>query len=298
MSDMSPIAVAVVSVVLLAAMLAVAYWGAGILLHPPAMSPMIYRPENYGLPYEKVSFRSSDGLALAGWFLPSAMGRDKTLLICHGWGDNKGEILEQTLFLNQREGFNLLYFDFRGHGESEGDQVTLGKLELRDFAAAVDYLKTSRPRCAQGLGVFGLSMGAAVAAMALAAHPEIAAAVLESPFADFNEVGRRWAWNRYRVPNFPMMMLVMLMAKLRSGHNDIDAYSPEAFLPTTQTPVFFIAGERDTLMPPGDVRRLHAAARGPKDFWLVPGATHAKCRQAAPADYDARVAAFLRRHLP
>ncbi len=288
---------AVLSTALAVALLAAAYWGAGILIHPPAMSPMTHFPEQYNVAYEKVSFRTSDGLALAGWFVPSPSGLDKTLLICHGWGDNKGEILAQTLFLNRAEGFNLLYFDFRGHGESEGDQITLGKQELLDFAAAVEYLKRSRPRCAARLGVFGLSMGAAVAAMALASHPEFTAAVIESPFADFNQVGSRWAWMKFHIPHFPMIMLVMAMARLRTGHPDIDTYSPENFLPKSRVPLLMIAAERDELMPPEDVRRLFAAAREPKEFWLVPGAAHAKCREAAPADYDARVAAFLRTYL-
>ena len=283
---------------LVAALLAVAYYGGGVLIHPPAMSPMTYFPEQHGMPYEKVSFRTSDGLTLAGWFVPSPSGLEKTLLICHGWGDNKGEILAQTLFLNRAENFNLLYIDFRGHGESEGHQVTLGKLELLDFAAAVEYLKQSRPRCAASLGVFGFSMGAAIAAMALAAHPEIKAAVIESPFAGFHEVGKRWAWMKYRVPYFPIIMLVMAMAKLRSGHPDIDSYSPAAFLPRARVPLLMIAGERDALMPPEDVLRLFAAAREPKEFWLVPGATHGKCREVSPTVYDARVATFLRTYLP
>ena len=280
-----------------AATLGLGYYGAGLLMHPPEMSPMAFFPDRYGVPYEKVSFGSTDGLKLAGWFVPSASGLDKTLLTCHGWGDNKGEILEQTIFLNRSEGFNLFYFDFRCHGESGGDQVTLGKQELLDFAGAMDYLKKNRPRCAANLGVFGLSMGAAVAAMALADYPEIKAAVLESPFAAFPEVVRRWAWHRMRTPYFPVVMSVVYMARLRSGHRDIDRYSPEAFLPAARTPVFMIAGECDGIMPPEDVRRLYTAAREPKEFWIVAGATHAKCRQAAPADYEARVAAFLSKHL-
>lgn len=283
---------------LVAAILAAAYYGAGLLIKPPAMSPMAYFPEQHGVPYEKVSLRTSDGLALSGWFVPSPGGRDKTMVICHGWGDNKGEILARTLFLNRVEGFNLLYFDFRGHGESARSLVTMGKLELLDFAAAVAYLKESRPRCAASLGVYGLSMGAAVAAMALAAHPELKAAVVESPFADFREVGGRWAWMNYRVPFFPVITLLMAFARVRSGHCDIDTYSPEDYLPEARVPLLMIAGERDELMPPEDVRRLFAAAREPKEFWLVPGAVHAKCREAAPADYDARVAAFLRAFLP
>ncbi len=288
------LAAAAVAAVLLLVNFALAYYGAGMLIYPPYMSPMAFFPERYGVKYEKISFPTEDGLTLSGWFVPSPTGADKTILICHGWGDNKGEILEQTLFLSKAEGFNLFYFDFRAHGESEGKQVTMGKMELVDFAAAVDCLRKRFPRQAANLSVFGLSMGAAIAAMSLPAHPELKAAVLESPFADFREVGSRWAWHHARVPYFPIIMTLMYVARLRSGHPDLDRYSPEAYLPSAKTPVFIIAAERDGIMPPEDVRRLYDAARGPKEFWLVPGAIHAKCRQAAPADYEARVAAFLR----
>lgn len=276
-----------------AVIIGLGWYGAGLLIHPPAMSPMTFFPDRYGMTYEKVSFLSRDGLRLAGWFVPSPADSDKTLLICHGWGDNKGEILEQTVFLNRDEGFNLFYFDFRGHGESEGDQVTLGKMELVDFAAAMDYLRKEKPLCAANLGVVALSMGAAVAAMALPDYPGIKAAVLESPFADFREVGRRWAWHHMRVPYFPAIMAVMYMARLRTGHLDIDRYSPEAFLPSANTPLFIIAAGCDGIMPPVDVRRLYAAAAGPKEYWEVPGASHAKCRQTAPSEYESRVASFL-----
>jgi fermentation-respiration switch protein FrsA (DUF1100 family) len=89
----------------------------------------------------------------------------------------------------------------------------------------------------------------------------------------------------------------MYMARLRSGHRDIDRYSPVAYLPSARTPLFMIAAENDGIMPPEDVRALFAAAPEPKEFWMVPGATHAKCRQTAPADYEKRVAAFFRARL-
>ncbi len=279
-----------------AADLLLGYYGAGMLMHPPAMSPMEIFPDRFGASYEKISFPTPDGLTLSGWFIPSADGGDRTVLVCHGWGDNKGLMLEQTLFL-RREGCNLFYFDFRGHGESGGNRVTLGKEELLDFSAAVDCLRRTRPKCAANLAVLGQSMGAAVAAMGLAAHPEIKAAVLESPFADFHQVGRRWGWSRLRVPYFPVIMTVMYMARLRTGHADIDSYSPESFLPAARTPVLMIAGEKDMLMPPADVLRLFGAAHEPKEYWQVPGAAHAKCHEAAPAAYEARVGAFLRAHL-
>ena len=268
--------------------------GARWLLSPPKMSPNTVFPDRFGLAYEKVAFPASDGHALAGWWVPAPMASRRTLLVCHGWGDNKGEILERTLFLNQREGFNLLYFDFRGHGESAASLVTMGKLELRDAAGAVRWLKEFRPREAAWLGVFGQSMGAAVASMALKEQPDLLAAVLESPFAGYYEVAGRWAYDYARLPPFPVIDAMMLWTRRLSGHRDVDRYNPQDRIAATEIPKLFIAGERDTLMPPSDVRRLHDLARGPKEFWVVPGARHAKCLEAAPGEYEARVGAFLR----
>jgi uncharacterized protein len=285
---------AAAALVLVAGMIAAGYYGASLMLRPPNMSAMSVYPDRFGVPYENVSFPAADGHPLAGWFVPSPSGQAKTLLVCHGWGDNKGEILERTLFLNRAEGFNLLYLDFRGHGESAPSLVTMGKLELLDLAGAVAYLKKSRPRSAARLGIFGQSMGAAVAAMSLRVHPEIRAAVLESPFAGYRQVSGRWAWRHARVPAFPTIDFMMLWLRLRSGHRDIDAYSPELRVDGCRTPALLIAGELDTLMPPADVRRVYDRAAGPKEFWIVPGAFHAKCREAAPADYEARVADFFK----
>lgn len=283
---------------LAAAALAVSYWGAGLLVRPPKMSPMEVFPEKFGAAYEKVVFHAADGHRLSGWFLPSPTGDDRAVVVCHGWGDNKGYILERTLFLNRRLGANVLYFDFRGHGESDTSLVTMGKLELRDLCAALDWLRAEKAALCRRVAVFGLSMGASVTALALADRPDVLAAVLESPFAGYHQVGGRWAWDHFRVPYFPMVLLVMLWARVRSGHRDLDAYSPEAAIGAARTPVLFIAGELDTLMPPEDVERLRARHGGDNELWVVPGAVHGKCYEAGPEELEARVTAFLTARLP
>lgn len=284
--------------VALACMVYVCWLGAGIIMFPPNMSRLDFYPEQFGLRYEKVHFKTRDGLRLSGWFLPSPTGDERTLLMCHGWGDNKGELLKFTHFLNQSAGFNLLYFDFRSHGESEGELVTMGYYEVIDFEAAVDFLKREKPALAGKLGVFGLSMGAAVTVMAMPDHPELRCAVLESPFTDYKSVVRQWAWNNYRVPYFPLIILTLLILRWRVGEKGVDTYSPIRFVGRiAPRPLFVIGGEKDSLMPEEDVRRLYAAAKDPKQLWIVPEARHAKCYQAGGLEYETRIANFFKRHL-
>jgi len=284
--------------VLAAGLLVLLYWGAGLILHPPAMSPMWIFPEQFGLRYEKVSFPTEDGLELKGWFLPSPNGDTRTIVMCHGWGDNKGELLKQTFFLNESAGFNLLYFDFRSHGESDGEITTIGGLETMDFAAAVKWLRAAKPALADRVGVFGLSMGAAVTVASMPEHPDLRCAVVESPFSDYRGVVRRWAWNHLKVPRFPLIDMALWMLRLRVGDPHVDQFNPvEAAGRIAPRPLFVIGGENDRLMPVDDVRRVFDAARDPKQLWLVPGAYHAKCREAAEMEYDTRVSGFFSRNL-
>jgi pimeloyl-ACP methyl ester carboxylesterase len=278
--------------------LALCFWGAGVILHPPAMSPMWVFPEQFGLPYAKVAFPTKDGLTLRGWLIPSPNGDKRTVIMCHGWGDNKGELLKQTYFLNETAGFNLLYFDFRSHGESEGEITTIGGLETIDFDAAVTWLRSAKPELADRVGVFGLSMGAAVTVAAMPDHADLRCAAVESPFSDYRGVIRRWGWNKFRVPHFPLIDITLWMLRLRVGNPKIDVFNPvEAAPHIAPRPLFVIGGAEDDLMPEEDVRRVFDAAREPKQLWIVPGAYHAKCREAAGMEYDTRVSGFFQRNL-
>ena len=283
---------------LAAAVFAICWWGSSVILYPPAMSPMWIFPEQFGLRYEKIAFKTPDGLELKGWFIPSPNGDKRTLIMCHGWGDNKGELLKQTYFLNENAGFNLMYFDFRSHGESGGEITTIGGLETIDFGAAVGWLRANKPDFSDRVGVFGLSMGAAVTVAALPDHPDLRCAVVESPYSDYKGVVTRWTWNTLRIPHFPLIVIAMRILRWRVGDPHVDSFNPvEAAPHIAPRPLFVIGGEKDDLMPEYDVRRVFDAAREPKQLWIVPGAFHAKCREAAGVEYDTRVAGFFTRNL-
>jgi pimeloyl-ACP methyl ester carboxylesterase len=290
---------AAISLLLLAAaVVGICWWGSGVVMHPPAMSPMWVFPEQFGLAYEKIAFKTRDGLELKGWFIPSPTGDERTLIMCHGWGDNKGELLKQTYFLNETAGFNLMYFDFRSHGESEGEITTIGGLETIDFDAAAVWLRAAKPSLAGRVGVFGLSMGAAVTVASLPQHPDLRCAVVESPYSDYRGVVTRWAWNNMRVPYYPLIAISMWILRRRVGDPKVDSFNPvEAAGHIAPRPLFVIGGEKDNLMPEDDVRRVFDAAREPKQLWIVPGAYHAKCREAAGVEYETRVAGFFKRNL-
>jgi pimeloyl-ACP methyl ester carboxylesterase len=276
------------------------YWGAGVIMFPPKMSRMTVFPEQFGLRYEKADIKTRDGLTLRGWFIPSPNGaaEKRTILMCHGWGDNKGELLKVVHFLNDQSGFNLFFFDFRSHGESDGEMTTMGYYEIVDFDAAMRWLKENKPWAVERLGVFGLSMGAAVTSMAMQDHPELKCAVLESPFTDYQGVVRRWGWNNFKIPYFPLIIVTLWLLRLRVGVKEVTTYSPSRFIAKiAPRPILMIGGEKDDLMTEPDVRALFAVAKDPKQLWIIPDAVHAKCHQVAGLEYETRVAGFFNRNL-
>jgi len=285
------------AIILPAVVFGVCWRAAGYLISPP-MSPMTHFPDHYELPYENISFSTRDGLKLKGWFLPSPGGDRRTIVMCHGMSDNKGLLLKQTYFLNKTGGFNLVYFDFRSHGESEGEITTSGGLETIDFDAAMTWLRTAKPELMDAVGVFGLSMGATVTVVSMAKHPDLRCAAVESPFTDYRTVIARWFWNKARVPYFPLVALTIKIVRARVNASEIESFDPVASAALiSPRPLLVIGGERDSLMPPEDVKLIFSAAREPKQLWMVPEASHTMCREAAGPEYDARLLEFFSRNL-
>src|SRR3989339_688573 len=94
--------------------------------------------ESYALWPQKITFKSSDGLTLSGVFVQGT--NEATIILLHGYGRCKEQMLPQASFLN-KAGFNILMFDFRASGESEGKYITFGQREQADLEGALDYLK-------------------------------------------------------------------------------------------------------------------------------------------------------------
>lgn len=97
------------------------------VLHPRSKrKPLDVFPDQYQMPYQDIRFTSADGVLLRGWFIPKE-GSDKTIILMHGWGMNRGDIFKNTYFLYDL-GYNLMYFDFRALGESGGTTSSIGYL--------------------------------------------------------------------------------------------------------------------------------------------------------------------------
>lgn len=266
----------------------VSWKSAESLVHPerPAFS---FLPTDFGLSYHNASFPTVDGLALSGWWMP-ADDSQGTIIFLHGYGDSKNQSLEYATFLHNAS-YNVLAFDFRAHGESEGDLTTVGLDEVRDVRAAIEYAKT---RDAEGIGLLGLSMGAATAINAAANEPDVRAIVADSAFATLQNIASNSISHFTDLPKYPYGPVAVKFASMIAGQ-DVAQNAPVRQIGSLTIPVLLIQGQADDIaLPDSDGAALRAALPS-SQFWLVPDAHHVEAHVVEKAAYEARVTEFFRR---
>ena len=258
--------------------------------------PIANFPDQFKVPFENVIFKNQDGITLKGWFIPAPQFSEKTIVFMHGWGMNKGSIMPNTLFLRE-QGFNLFYFDFRGSGESGEGMSSIGYLEIRDANAAISHIRQTRHNETKYLGIYGLSMGAAVAVYEAAHNPDIKCVVAEGCYYSYEKVVARWARVNKGTPYFPLVALALYFARKRLGMNPEDFSPRHNIKKLNGKPVFIINGADDSLAPRHDARKLHMKAGEPKQLWIVANASHTEVAEVAGQQYKNRLSEFFTKYL-
>lgn len=247
-----------------------------------------FTPWELQVPFEAVSFATDDGLTLRGWWLP---GSDPTRVVV-GFTGHKGA-KQDLLGIGSglwRAGSNVLLFDFRGCGESDLAQLSLGHYELVDARAAVAYARARLPEAR--MGVIGFSMGAAVAILIAAADHSISAIVADSAFATINDVLRH-AHRRYGLPVAATVAMTDAVTRARYGYR-FDAVRPvDRVASIAPRALLLVHGGADTLIPVEHAFRLQAAAGSGSEIWVVDGVSHCGAYFYDRAAYVHRVAGFF-----
>lgn len=283
----------IIALALAAAVLSTGLYGAWKIVHrrrPDAIT----NPALHGLEYEEVQFRAVDGLALNGWFIPSE-GSQRAVVFCHGYGGSMDPDIQYAPAFH-RQGYNVLMFDFRGHGRSEGRWITMGCLERLDLLAAVDYMVgRGFPR----LGVLGFSMGGAVAIMGAPHREAVRAVVADGSFASLVRTVETGARNKgLPAPiGAAFAWLSLVIASALTGCR-MWRVAPERWVSRiSPRALFLIHGADDRYATVAEVQAMYQAAGEPKEVWIQPGVGHREVDVGRPDEYRARVLGFFDRYL-
>jgi len=251
-----------------------------------------HSPDEYGLLYETVEFEAMDGLMLRGVWIPTS-GSDKAVIILHGHGSGYDFDLYRAPAL-QKAGFNVLLFDFRAHGRSEGKHMTFGYEERRDVRGAIEFLHA---RGIKHIGLLGFSYGGIVSMLVTPDCPDVEAIITDGGPARM----RTAIASRGVELGFPLWLtrpvacLIISITSLRLWEN-LFLYEPIRWVgKITPRPILFIHGEKDQYLP--DFDALYAAANMPKELWRLPDAGHTTASQLYPEEHTRRVVEFFNRYL-
>ena len=245
-----------------------------------------------GLPVRDVSFSASDGVRLRGW-LAVASPSAATIILVHGFKGTRVGMLPWARFLYQA-GYNVLLFDGRGCGQSDGWGIALGAREADDVIGAVRYLQGRADLTNKRYGALGISLGAGIVLLAAAREPALRAVVADSAWADERSQLDRMG----SVPLGPLSLPVLpyepaLLDALIGGR--LEDTSPHAAIGKIAPRAVFLihsADDQNATTPLAGEAQLYAAAGQPKQQWIAPNGGHVGALAAYPAEYTQRVLAF------
>lgn len=264
-------------------------------IHPTRVK-LTATPADFGFPYEDASFRTEDGLRLKGWYIPAAVSTDKAILLLHGHKSNRQGLLNDGIVGMLHDRYNVLTFDMRNNGESEGTATSFGFHEGKDALAAIAYLKG---RGNKKIAVYGGSMGGATAIRAAALSPDLRAVVEDCAFATVHS-----AFTGFIAMSFAPCPVLIAAATLANANKElgIDMTLTE---PLTQVaklaprPFLVIHGAEDPVITV-DNSRINYETAGTglhKELWIVPKAGHGKSPVTEPVEYRRRLLALFERAL-
>ena len=266
------------------------------LLHSPMATRTLptETPADYNLPYDDVTVINSDGMKLAGWYIPSENGA--VIIMQHGYKSMRGELLNEAEMMH-RHGYGALITSIRAHDYSEGELITLGFYEVQDMEAWYQYLLTRDDIDPEKIGILGNSYGGMLSIQYASQNPNIKAVVANSAFSSMSDTVSTSVKHFTGLPEFPFVPLIVFWAQVDTGIK-IEEIDATKWIPLIgPRPVFLMQGGADTVISPDSGQRLYDAAKEPRELWYDPALGHVEFDKEYPEEYEARVSAFYDKYL-
>jgi uncharacterized protein len=304
----------IVAIVLLTAiLLVISYVFSGVILHPHRQ-PIVRTPEEYGLAYEDVEFKSTDGLKLKGWFIPVEGVADKAIIMTHPFPFNRHGFLARnqgfpplatinvdllkTARVLQQAGYPVLMFDFRNTGDSESGVTGVGLNEYQDVLGAIACLRQRADLRNPKIGFVSFCMGAnsTIVALSKAADQmqDVRFLVAIQPVSADVFV-RCYLRAVYTPLSVFLADIVDRLIQWRGGY-PLKAMTPIPYAKDIKIPTLYIQAPADRWTTIEDTQAIYDATPGEKEIWWVEGITRRFDTYNYIGEHPERVIEFIRKH--
>jgi uncharacterized protein len=252
----------------------------------PRRGPVARPPVLDGLTLLRDVTFDACGVVLRGWYVPS---RNRAAVVLSHGSDTDRRAVARELRALADAGFGALAFDWPGHGES-GGRVTFGACELEAFHSAVAFVASQPDVDPERIGAFGISIGAALAAVATADDPRVRALALVSPFTDGDDL-TRWQYAKWG----PLTQWPALWAD--HLYEDRNLRPLDAIARLDHCALLVVVSGNDQVVPPWMSDQVYEAASPPRERVVIPDVGHCEVDASAPGPYRARLLAFFEANL-
>jgi uncharacterized protein len=259
----------------------------------PFKQKVALSPSAYGLMYENIELEAEKGLKLRGYLIQTRHKKPLgTVIQLHGIGGCKESYIPFAGFLAQH-GYNVLIYDQRAHGDSDGQYCTFGQYEKLDVSKFVDTLKKRFPKLP--VGVYGASLGGAVALQALAYDKRIVFGIVESTFNTLENVVVEYGRDYFKFRSTWLARRVLSKAAAIARFNPFDIKPVESCKDIDQ-PILLAHGDMDNKIPMAFNQDNFSALKSKdKEFYIVKGANHDNVGEIGGEVYRNKILDFLKK---
>ncbi|MCB0728343.1 MAG: alpha/beta fold hydrolase [Ignavibacteriae bacterium] len=239
---------------------------------------------------ENINFKTEDGKTIKGWYSKTSDSA-KVIILLHGYKANRLEMLPKADLFKEM-GYDVLLYDARACGESEGEIVSLGYYEKKDLISAVKYLKGIGKK---EIAVYGFSQGGATAIMAASGLSDLKCIISEATFDNLeNAIDNRFRKYLF-VPGYIGTIFMKPEAEKILGIS-IEKIQPVKEISKIKIPIFIIGAENDSRTLVENTMDLYNAANEPKELWIAPDSEHENIYSTNPEEYKIKVQGFLNKY--
>ncbi len=244
----------------------------------------------------QMQFITKDSLTLkASYVIPEGNNPDATIICLHGIGGNRLQYLSTAKKLAEKNIATVL-LDLRAHGLSEGDYITYGYYEKQDVIVIVDTL------LARGvttpIGVWGNSLGGAIALQSLALDSRLDFGIVESTFINMNQVVYDYQERYSYGLSLPFLCDISLDAADDMANFDHEEVAPLESVKKIEQPLLIAHGTADERIPIAYGEQLFdSLASEVKVFYPVEGAGHKNLKSVGGDAYYDRVFEFIEKEV-
>ena len=247
-------------------------------------------PNDFDLDSSKFEIFTKDGYKLRAFKIYSKDSKNKgTVIFLHGIRAYKEHFLPICKLLSQK-GFNSVIIDLRAHGESGGTYCTFGSKEKHDIVALIDIMMLDK-RLNKNIGIWGQSLGGAIALQTMAIDKRIQYGIIESTFSDLNDVSEEYLKRLLKIDN---TILINYLLKRVNSIAEIKDVKPKEAVKNVTQPIVLVHGKCDKRINIYHARLNFENIKSiDKTFIQIEKGTHLNIWEQGGTEYFKSILSFL-----